>query len=57
MGLYAGMVEYDYYGFGTKSVLLEDTTLLMINAPVNITQNIQVVTLGVNFHARSGPDW
>ena len=50
-------LEYDYYGFGTKSVLLEDTTLLMINAPVNITQNIQVVTLGVNFHARSGPDW
>jgi len=26
----------------------------MINAPVNITQNIQVVTLGVNFHA---PPW
>jgi opacity protein-like surface antigen len=50
-------LEYDYYGFGTKSVLLEDTTIAMINAPVNINQNIQVVLLGVNFHARSGPDW
>jgi opacity protein-like surface antigen len=50
-------LEYDYYGFGTKSVLFEDTTIAMINAPVNINQNIQVVLLGVNFHARSGPDW
>jgi len=50
-------LEYNYYGFGTKSVLLEDTTIAMINAPVNINQNIQVVLLGVNFHARSGPDW
>ena len=50
-------LEYDYYGFGTKSVLLVDSTLLMTNAPVNISQNIQVVTLGVNFHALSGPDW
>lgn len=50
-------LEYDYYGFGTKSVLLEDTTIFMNNAPVNIQQNIQVVLLGINFHARSGPDW
>jgi outer membrane immunogenic protein len=50
-------LEYNYYGFGTKSVLLEDTTIFMNNAPVNINQNIQVVLLGVNFHARSGPDW
>ena len=50
-------LEYNYYGFGTKSVLLEDTTIAITNAPVNINQNIQVVLLGVNFHARSGPDW
>jgi outer membrane immunogenic protein len=50
-------LEYDYYGFGTKSVLFTDTTLGGGNAPVNISQNIQVVLLGVNFHARSGPDW
>ena len=51
-------LEYNYYGFGTKSVLLEDTTVAVgTNAPVNINQNIQVVLLGVNFHARSGPDW
>ena len=50
-------VEYDYYGFGTKSLLFIDTTTANLNAPVNIQQNIQVVLLGINFHARSGPDW
>ena len=56
-------LEYDYYGFGTKSLSFTDTTILgappasPFIAPANINQNIQVVTLGVNFHARSGPDW
>ena len=50
-------LEYDYYGFGTKSLLFTDTTLSGGLAPANINQNIQVVLLGVNFHARSGPDW
>jgi outer membrane immunogenic protein len=50
-------LEYDYYGFGTRSVLFSDSTISGVNAPVNISQTIQLVTLGVNFHARSGPDW
>ncbi len=59
-------LEYDYYGFGTRSLSFTDTTILggpapgpppPFIAPVNINQNIQLVTLGVNFHARSGPDW
>ena len=50
-------LEYDYYGFGTKSLLFTDTTISGVNAPVDIHQTIQVVLLGVNFHARSGPDW
>jgi len=52
--LWSVKLEYDYYWFGQRSVLFDDSTILMINAPVNITQNIQVVTLGVNFHA---PPW
>jgi outer membrane immunogenic protein len=55
--LWSVKLEYDYYGFGTKSVLLEDTTLGGGNVPVNIHQTIQVVLLGINFHSRSGPDW
>jgi outer membrane immunogenic protein len=55
--LWSVKLEYDYYGFGTKSVLFEDITLGGGNVPVNIHQNIQVVLLGINFHARSGPDW
>jgi opacity protein-like surface antigen len=50
-------LEYGYYGFGTKSVLLLDSITGTLTAPVNIRQNIQVVKLGINFHARSGPDW
>lgn len=50
-------LEYDYYGFGQKSILFVDSTISSSNAPLNIKQNIQVVTLGLNFHARSGPDW
>jgi outer membrane immunogenic protein len=51
-------LQYDYYGFGTRSLLFIDSTgITGVNAPVNIHQTIQVVTLGVNFHARSGPDW
>jgi outer membrane immunogenic protein len=50
-------LEYDYYGFGTKSLSLTDTTISGVIAPVDIHQTIQVVLLGVNFHARSGPDW
>jgi outer membrane immunogenic protein len=49
-------LEYDYYGFGQKSVLLIDS-ISGTMAPVNIQQKIQTVMLGVNFHARSGPDW
>jgi outer membrane immunogenic protein len=53
-------LEYNYYGFGTKSLLFVDTVTtpdVTVTAPANISQTIQVVTLGVNFHARSGPDW
>jgi outer membrane immunogenic protein len=50
-------LEYGYYGFGTRSLLFTDTTLSGGSVPVNIKQTIQLVTLGVNFHARSGPDW
>lgn len=50
-------LEYDYYGFGTRSLLFIDSVTTNPNAPANISQTIQLVTLGVNFHARSGPDW
>ena len=42
-------LEYDYYGFGTRSV----TFINAINAntgPDNISQTIQIVKLGLNFH-------
>ena len=48
-------LEYDYYGFGTRSVTFIDSTIAMTSGPENIKQNIQVVTLGLNFHVFAGP--
>jgi outer membrane immunogenic protein len=50
-------VEYDYYGFGNRNVTFVEQTGLGVVGPENIKQTIQVVKIGVNFHARSGPDW
>jgi len=54
----AGLVvklEYDYYGFGTGSVTFNDSTISGVIGPEEVKQNIQVITLGVNFHAFAGP--
>ncbi len=48
-------LEYDYYGFGQRSVVFTDSTLSFVIGPENIKQNIQVVTLGLNFHVYGGP--
>jgi len=54
-------LEYDYYGFGTRSVTFIDNTISMTSGLVNINQNVQIVKLGLNFHvfgATSGPlEW
>jgi outer membrane immunogenic protein len=47
-------LEYDYYGFGSRSVTFIDNTISMTSGPVNINQNIQTVKLGVNFHVFAG---
>ena len=43
-------VEYDYYGFGTKTVTMSDVGNQFLGV-VDVKQNIQVVKVGVNFHA------
>ena len=49
-------LEYDYYGFGTRNVTFIDNTFNGgASGPESIKQNIQVVTLGLNFHAFAGP--
>ena len=47
-------LEYDYFGFGTQNVTFIDS-ISATTAPVKIKQNIQLITLGVNFHAYAGP--
>jgi opacity protein-like surface antigen len=42
-------LEYDYYGFGTRSVNFIDNVSGTLG-PLDIRQDIQVVKLGVNFH-------
>jgi outer membrane immunogenic protein len=46
-------LEYDYYGLGTRSVTFIDANT-GISGPENIRQNIQLVTLGLNFHIWGG---
>lgn len=48
-------LEYDYYGFGTRSVTFIDSTLSMATGPEQIKQNIQTLMLGVNFHVFGEP--
>ena len=47
-------LEYDYYGFGTRNVTFVDNTISGVTGPVSITQNLQTVKLGVNFHVSPG---
>jgi opacity protein-like surface antigen len=49
-------LEYDYYGFGTRSVTFTDNVSGTIG-PLDVKQNIQVILLGVNFrpYANGGP--
>jgi len=42
-------LEYDYYGFGTRSVTFIDSITGTVG-PLDIRQNIQTVKLGVNLH-------
>jgi outer membrane immunogenic protein len=42
-------LEYDYYGFGTRSVTFIDN-VSGTTGPLDVKQNIQVILLGVNFH-------
>ncbi len=41
--------EYDYYGFGSTTVNMFDPINGFVG-PVNVTQSIQVVKVGLNFH-------
>jgi opacity protein-like surface antigen len=48
---WSAKVEYDYLGFGSKSIVLPDASI------VNIRENIHEVKLGVNYHfAPYAPD-
>ena len=42
-------LEYDYYGFGTRSVTFIDNVSGTVG-PLDIKQDIQVIKVGVNFH-------
>jgi opacity protein-like surface antigen len=42
-------LQYDYYGFGTKTITMFDPTNQFLGS-VDVKQNIQVVKVGFNFH-------
>lgn len=46
---WSAKLEYEFYDFGTKSVLMTDNNL-ELSGPVQIKQTVQAVKLGLNFH-------
>jgi outer membrane immunogenic protein len=47
---WSARLEYDYYGFGTRTVNMIDAANAPLGNPLGIKQNMQAVKLGVNFH-------
>jgi outer membrane immunogenic protein len=48
---WSARLEYDYYGLGTRTILIDPANL----GHVDVKQNAQTVKLGVNFHVWGGP--
>jgi opacity protein-like surface antigen len=46
-------LEYDYYGFGTRTSTFADQANVF-QGPVSVRQSIQVVKVGLNFHMWAG---
>jgi len=46
---WSARLEYDYYGLGTRTILMSDV-LNGFSGPLDVKQNVQTVKLGVNFH-------
>lgn len=47
-------LEYDYYGFGQRSVNFIDSTISQTSGFASVKQSIQTVTVGLNFHVYAG---
>jgi opacity protein-like surface antigen len=52
---WSAFLEYDYYDFGHRNVLMQDG-INGFSGTVDVKQNVQVVKVGVNFHI-SGAGW
>jgi outer membrane immunogenic protein len=53
---WSATLEYGYYNFGKRSItLIGSTGLLPLEDPSNISQRIQTVTFGINYHFWTGP--
>jgi opacity protein-like surface antigen len=46
---WSARLEYDYYNFGSKSVLMSDA-INVLSGPVSVQQTVQTVKLGLSFH-------
>jgi opacity protein-like surface antigen len=52
-GNWSARLEYDYYGLGTRTILMTDN-LNALSGLVDVKQNVQTVKVGVNFHVWGG---
>jgi outer membrane immunogenic protein len=54
-GNWSARLEYDYYGFGTRTIQMTDNINGFGPSPLDIKQSAQTVKLGINFHVWGGP--
>jgi len=52
-GHWSVSLEYDYYQFGHRSVLMSDP-INLVSGPVDFRQSVQVAKVGLNFHMWNG---
>jgi opacity protein-like surface antigen len=48
-GFWSVSLEYDYYQFGHRSVLLSDP-INLVSGPLDFKQSVQIAKVGLNFH-------
>jgi outer membrane immunogenic protein len=51
---WSARVEFDYYGFGPRTVTLFDATTSMSSGPISVKQNIEAIRFGINYQFWTG---
>jgi outer membrane immunogenic protein len=51
---WSARIEFDYYGFGPRTLTLFDAATSMSSGPISIKQNIEAIRFGINYQFWTG---